>query len=261
MLRRLAVPLLVTVLAAGCGGESSPAAPPVAEETATTTESSSPSGTAAVAPTAAGDGCLEPEDDADQVRFGPSRRLAGFFVGEGSRYVVLAHQSGADSCQMLAIGRGLTSGGYQVFAFDFSGAGASAPPSEGTARVSEDLAEAVDLVRQRGADSVAVLGASMGGFAALVAGAGSDPPLDAVVTLSAPDSFEGQSVPALDGFPSPLQVYVGRDDAGFVEASQAFAAQVPAAELFVLPGSGHGVELVDDAVFSRITEFFDRQSV
>lgn len=260
-MRRLAVPLLVAVLAAGCGAESSPAAPPVADASATETQSPSPSGTATVAPTAAGDGCLVAEDDAEQVRFGPSRRLAGFFLGEGSRYVVLAHQSGADSCQMLAIGRGLTSGGYQVLAFDFSGAGASEPPSEGTAQVSEDLAEAVDLVRQRGAESVAVLGASMGGFAALVAGSSSDPPLDAVVALSAPDRFGEQAVPALEGFPSPLQVYVGRDDAGFVEPSQSFAAQVPAAELFVLPGPGHGVDLVDDAVFSRITEFFDRQTV
>lgn len=229
--------LLMAVLVTGCDGQV-----PALEPAPPSSTSDSP---AAESP---GD-CLEPGDEAERVRFGPGGRLTGFILGEGERYVVLAHQSDANGCQMLPIGRGLTTGGYRVLALDFSGASAA-----------EDLAQAVSFVRERGAESVSVVGASLGGLAALVVGAEVTPPLDAVVSLSAPSQYRGERAPSLLGFPSPLQVYVGRDDAGFLEDSRTFARQAPHAELFVLPVSSHGVALVDDAVFARIMEFLDQKS-
>ena len=258
MISRLAAALVVITLAVGCNGQQSPAVPPTASTSSTPAEQSPPAPSAD--PTAAGAGCLQPGDDGEQARFGQGGRLAGYLLGGGDRYVVLGHQSEGDSCEMLAIGRGLAAGGYHVLALDFSGYAASREPATGNVLVSEDIVLAATYVRARGAESVAVVGASMGGLAALVAGTKVEPPLDAVVSLSAPDAFRGEEVPSLEGFPSPLQVYVGRDDIDFVSSARAFAREVPSAELFVLPVASHGVDLVDDEVLAQIMQFLDRQA-
>lgn len=257
MLARLVAFGVALALNAGCTGEETR---PVAESTpgSSNTETPAPSESVSPGPTISGADCLAPGNGTSRVRFAADDRLAGYLMGSGQRYVVLAHQSDGDGCQMYPIGVRLRAAGYHVLAFDFSGTGRSRPPASGGSRLAADVAAGVGYVRDRGASSVAVIGASMGGLAALDAGTRIRPPLDALVALSAPDEFGTEQVPSLEGFPAPLQVYVARDDAYFVPAAKGFAREDRSAQLFVLPAFGHGVDLVDDAVFGRIEEFLAR---
>lgn len=220
----LLVALCLTVgLSAGCGGDgsgpgagSSPASPITTEPT--------PSEPAPAGPTISGASCLAPGNGTKSIRFAEDNRLASYLMGTGVRFVILAHQSDGDACQMWELGARLAAAGYRVLAFDFAGNGRSRPPSGGGSQVAADLTDAVVYSRDRGARSIAAIGASMGGLAALAAGTRLRSPLDAVVALSAPNEFGTEQVPSLRGFPSPLQVYVAGDDSYF--AGDALFAQI-----------------------------------
>jgi pimeloyl-ACP methyl ester carboxylesterase len=123
-------------------------------------------------------------------------RLAGQLFGEGETAVVLSHMRPADQSSWFRFARRLADGGYFVLTYNFRGycPGGDAGCSEGERDLSaiwRDVVGAIDLVRSRGATSVSLVGASMGGTASLVAAAREDVAVDAVITLSAPASFEG----------------------------------------------------------------------
>ena len=86
--------------------------------------------------------------------------------------------------------------GYRVVTFNFRGycPGGAAGCSQGEKTISaiwQDVEGAVAALRDEGAARVGLVGASMGGTAALVAASQEGQDIDAVVTLSAPTSFEG----------------------------------------------------------------------
>ncbi len=249
---RLLVLCTALALAAGCGGDKPAATPPA---TPTSTQAPAPAEPEEAEPTISGASCLAPGNGTKSVRFASEDRLAGYLMGAGRRFVILAHQSDGDACQMFQLGVELEAAGYRVLALDFSGTGKSRLPASAETRVAVDLAEAVAYARDRGARSVGVIGASMGGLAALAAGARVQPPMDAVVALSAPTEFGTEQVPSLRGFPSPLQVYVARDDSYFTADARAFVREDRSAQLILLPGFSHGIALVDDALFARIEQF------
>ena len=121
---------LVLVVVGACGGpdrstddDRSTVTTTVPQPSTTGSISADPAGPEP--PPATGEECLAPADDADQAWFGPGRRLGGYVIGSGSRWVVLGHQSDGTSCQMLPIGRQLVRAGYRVIAIDFSGRGSS----------------------------------------------------------------------------------------------------------------------------------------
>ncbi len=254
---------LVLVVVGACGGpdrstddDRSTVTTTVPQPSTTGSISADPAGPEP--PPATGEECLAPADDADQAWFGPGRRLGGYVIGSGSRWVVLGHQSDGTSCQMLPIGRQLVRAGYRVIAIDFSGRGSSVQ-SDADHALSADVVAAVQYAAAHGASEVALLGASLGGYAVL----GSVPELGdrvgAVVSLSAPSDYpDGGSTVSLSGVTTPVLLYVGRDDLSFVGPNQDFARQDPDAVLHVLPTSSHGVELADEAVLAGILRFLDQ---
>jgi len=254
-------------LLAGCSGESSSRRDGVASASdqsgngaaGSDAQSDDPPTTEA-GPPRAGDACLRPADDASQVRFGPSAAIRGFLLGTGDRWVVLGHQSDGSSCQMLPLARQLAPSGYRVLALDFSGHGSSLPAKARQRVLADDLIDAVAYARAHGARSVALVGASMGGYASLGAALRLGDDVQAVVSLSAPSLYsDGGDTVNIRGLATPTLLYVGRDDISFVYPNRAFARQDPGAELHVLPTSSHGVNLVDAAVLRGIEEFLAQQ--
>ena len=78
--------------------------------------------------------------------------------------------SNGDLCEWLPFARNLAGKGLFVFAFDFRGHGFSeGRPAYG--RLAVDVAAAVKAVRGLGARKVVVMGASLGGIAAVVGAA------------------------------------------------------------------------------------------
>lgn len=111
--------------------------------------------------------------------------LNGVLVGRGPAGVVLAHQYPSDLCGFWPFADYLAKRGLRAFAIDLRCFGRSAcPEGEAKGRVVDDLAAAVAELRRRGVTRVALVGASMGGAAVLIAGTRVQPPVAAVVSLS-----------------------------------------------------------------------------
>ena len=103
-------------------------------------------------------------------------RLIGVMVGRGPRGVVLAHQGGGappNLCSWMPYARQLARAGFRVLAFDHRNSGSSARVGSPTRawRVDLDVRGAVAELRRRGATSVVLGGASLGGTAVLAAAA------------------------------------------------------------------------------------------
>jgi dienelactone hydrolase len=111
--------------------------------------------------------------------------LNGVLVGRGPAGVVLAHQYPSDLCGFWPFATYLAKRGLRAFAIDLRCFGRSAcPEGDAKGRVVDDLVAAVAELRRRGVTSVALLGASMGASAVLIAGTQVKPPVAAVVSLS-----------------------------------------------------------------------------
>jgi esterase/lipase len=183
-------------------------------------------------------------------------RLYAIEAGRGRSTVVLAHQGGSSLCGELAYVRRLTSAGFRVLAFDFRGYGASASPAGATAQLElgRDLAAAVARSRADGAAKVFVIGASMGGAAAVQNGASL--PVDGIVSLSGTRLWRGYGINHPESLPrlrSPF-LYVGsRSDsnAPLREALSIFRRIGSAdKQTAFYRGSWHGWSLVQDAPFA-----------
>ena len=130
--------------------------------------------------------CGAPHTKATLVRFkaADGTPLDGVMVGSGTVGVVLAHEVG-DLCGAWPYANYLAKRGYRAFAIDMRCFGRSACPQGAAAgRVVDDVLAAVAELRHRGATKVALVGASMGGSAALIAATRVQPPIDAVISLS-----------------------------------------------------------------------------
>jgi alpha-beta hydrolase superfamily lysophospholipase len=193
----------------------------------------------------------------DEYRFraADGTRLAGHRFGgmmpKGRTAVVLAHMSGGDLCQWAPYARNLASKGFFVFPFDFRGHGFS-QGGQDYAKAPADLVAAIRAVRRLGARRVVVVGASLGGIAALVAAPTIRPPLAGVAAVSAPAEIVGElnAVPAAGRLRLPtLYVAAGQDQNppyDFAADGQKLydATTTPEKRLELVPGSLHGVFLV-----------------
>jgi alpha-beta hydrolase superfamily lysophospholipase len=131
--------------------------------------------------------CGAPHTKATLVRFkaADGTSLDGVMIGTGTVGVVLAHEYDNDLCGAWPFANYLAKRGYRVFAIDTRCFGRSAcPQGDAAGRVVDDLVAAVAELRHRGVTKVALVGASMGGTAALIAATRLRPPIDAVVSLS-----------------------------------------------------------------------------
>jgi alpha-beta hydrolase superfamily lysophospholipase len=183
-------------------------------------------------------------------------RLVGHRFGgtkPGARTaVVLAHMSVGDLCQWVPYARRLARQGAFVFPFDLRGHGFS-DGRLNHARAAADVTAAVRAVRRLGARRVVVVGASLGGIAALVAAPGIRPALDGVVAVSAPAAIAGElnALPAVGRIRAPTLFVAAEADQNppydFAADARALydATATSDKRLVLVPGSLHGVFLVD----------------
>ncbi len=118
----------------------------------------------------------------------------------------------------------------------------------------DDIAAAVAHLRSLGATKVVLMGASMGATMSVAAGAVVAPPVDGVIALSAPISFDGVSAEAAaPSLPAPALYIAGRRDGSFASFVTAIHAATPgtASDLLIVDSDSHGVRLLDPDVSAR----------
>jgi pimeloyl-ACP methyl ester carboxylesterase len=177
--------------------------------------------------------------------------LDGAVLGSGKRGVVLATEFPADLCRWADEAVVLVRAGFRVLLFDFRGLGLSS-----RARVvgyPADVIGAVDQLRRLGATRVQVVGASLGGNAALVAAPKLGARIAGVASLSGEANLSPSFGPGLDAVAAmrktsaPLLVMTAHDDA-LAPAADAHrivaAARSAHKELHVFPGSEHGWDML-----------------
>jgi pimeloyl-ACP methyl ester carboxylesterase len=174
-------------------------------------------------------------------------RLLGDLRGEGEVGIVLAHMFPSDRSSWSEFSSLLAEEGYLTLAFDFRGYG----DSEGERDIPEIWRDVVAAARElgdRGAKRVVVIGASMGGTAALVAAAREPGAIDGVITLSAPSTFMGLSAPpevlAANGAPK-LFVAADGDGAAAQAAQDFYQGSSPPKRVEILAGTDHGSDLLE----------------
>ena len=178
-------------------------------------------------------------------------KLVGHRFGKGTTAVILTHQSEGDLCDWLPYARRLAARGYFVFPIDFRGYGFSDRPLSGQYRYVQDIAAAAKALRQLGKRRIFVVGASMGGIAAVAAGANVTPALAGVVSISSPARYRGlNGVKAGPRLRVPVLYLAATadDNAGYDFSEDAKAMHRAAASkdkrLELLPGAAHGIDLV-----------------
>ena len=186
-------------------------------------------------------------------------KLVGHRFGKGTTAVILTHQSEGDLCDWVPYARRLAARGFFVFPIDFRGYGFSATRTGAAAqRYAADIAAATKALRKLGKRKVFVVGASMGGIAAVVAGANVSPPLTGVVSVSSPARYRGMDGVKVGPRLRVPVLYLAAtedDNAGYDFSEDATALHAAAGStdkrLELLPGAQHGIALVGGSAAAR----------
>lgn len=203
----------------------------------------------------------DPTTDSVAVRFRAldGVRLAGRLFGRRSVAVVLAHQIDDDQTDWFDFAAELRSRGYEALTFNFRGVCSSTPISACSKGVIDpneswsDVVGAVRFVRSRGAKSVVLIGASLGGEAVIVAASKLGTDVQGVVSLSASEGLVGlldldvahRTVAAIR---APKLFMAGKGDRGFADAARDYFAHArDPKELRLVPVSEHGVGLLQSS--------------
>ena len=179
-------------------------------------------------------------------------QLEGRLFGEGGTAVVLSHMRPADQRSWFDFAQRLADQGYLVLAYDFrgycpGGQGGCSSGDRDTAAIWQDVLGAVDFVRSHGATDVALVGASMGGTASLVAAGQEGVDVQAVVTLSAPESIEGlvAGAPLLQAQQINKLFIAGAGDASAADSAQhLYEISPPPKRVEIVPADDHGTDLL-----------------
>ncbi len=162
--------------------------------------------------------------------------------------VVLAHQAHSTLCLWVTEARRLAARGYTAIVFDFRNNGASQfRKAPADSLIAADVTAAVKLARTLGARKVFVVGASMGGWASIVAGASLRPSIQGIVSVSAPAQWYGDAIPSARRLTVPVLYVAASGDGSFAADARALYAATASGDktLKIVPGPFHGVDLID----------------
>jgi pimeloyl-ACP methyl ester carboxylesterase len=157
---------------------------------------------------------------------------------------VLLHMFPSDRRSWRPLAESLVGRGFAVLAIDFRGYG----DSEGERQIDEiwrDALAAVRFMRREGHTCLVLVGASMGGTAALIAAAREQ--VDGVVTLSAASTFMGLVIPpeALALISAPKLFVASQGDSSAAATAQQLYSQSPAPKrVEIVSGDEHGTDLL-----------------
>jgi pimeloyl-ACP methyl ester carboxylesterase len=190
--------------------------------------------------------------------------LTGEFRGNGGMGIALAHAFPEDRASWADFADFLEGKGYLTLTFDFRGYGDSAGARD-IPEMWRDVVAAASRLRARGAESVMLIGASMGGTASLVAASRTD--VNGVITLSAPTMFMGLAAPpdVLAAIDEPKLFVAAEGDASAPESAQAlYESSSGAKRVEIVTGESHGTELLEggqaEVVRNMILQFLSANS-
>ena len=187
-----------------------------------------------------------------------SEDLWGSIFGDGEIAVILSHMRGRNQTSWFPFARLASTSGYKVMTFDFRGYGKSTGTRD--TRMDRDLEAAVAYVRAKGAKQVILIGASMGGTAAIEIAAEID--VQGVAALSPPTSFGRiNALGAVSSMLIPLLLIVAENDPPFTSSAREIETAAAATQFLELPGQEHGTNLYSahiDQVSGILLGFIDR---
>jgi alpha-beta hydrolase superfamily lysophospholipase len=253
--------LALSVACAGCGGGSGPGPTP------SPTSSTSSAILAAAADPTIPDTCLTSSIEVTRFRASDGVTIVGAVLGSGPRGVLLAHMGGTTQnlCAWFPFAQTLVSEGYLVLDVDLRGFGASGYAPE--TRYDLDVEAGVAELRRRGAESVELMGGSLGAIAVLVGGSQVRPPVDGIVSLSSPADPDVLDVPAtIAHLRVPVLFVASEGDGQFPNDARTLYRSAPSKDkaLKIVPGFDHGLDLFrfDQAAKVRalVLTFLDRHS-
>lgn len=169
--------------------------------------------------------------------------LSASVYGDGAVVVILAHMRSRDQGTWTDFAQAVAAEGHTAVTFDFRGYGSSSGTRD--QELDTDLVTLVEHFTAEGSSGIIIMGASMGGTAALKVA--SEWNLAGVASLSAPDNFQGleaEAVAELIGEPALL--VAAADDAPFADHARAIHAKTLNGRLQILTGSGHGTNLFQE---------------
>ena len=224
------VPALVLgllVASFGCGGDDDGAGP--------RTSSSEPP------PPEAATACDDDNAEAVTLTTEDGAELDAALVGHGDVGVVLGHQLRSDMCSWVPFATQLAERDMSGLAINFA-----------SASLEKDMVAGARELQRRGAERIFLVGASMGGTAALVAAGEID--VAGVAALSAPQEFSDlDALPAVRDLEMPVLFLAGRQDEAFArDARRLFQATASDEKaLVMLSGGEHGTDLLRDPKAER----------
>jgi pimeloyl-ACP methyl ester carboxylesterase len=171
--------------------------------------------------------------------------LTGEIRGSGTVGIVLSHAFAEDRASWADFADFLQGEGYLTLTFDFRGYG----DSGGERIIPEiwrDVLAAAARLRDRGAQSIVLVGASMGGTASLIAASRTD--VNGVVTLSAPTTFMGLAAPpeVLAAIDEPKLFLAAEGDESAPESALTLYERSSGAKrVEIVNGESHGTELLE----------------
>lgn len=187
-----------------------------------------------------------------------SEDLWGSIFGDGEIAVILSHMRGRNQTSWFPFARLASTSGYKVMTFDFRGYGKSTGTRD--TRMDRDLEAAVAYVRAKGAKQVILIGASMGGTAAIEIASEID--VQGVAALSPPTSFGRiNALGAVSSMLIPLLLIVAENDPPFTSSAREIETAAAATQFLELPGQEHGTNLYSahiDQVSGILLTFIDR---
>jgi dienelactone hydrolase len=217
--------LFVVVGCGGNGGED--AGPPATSTPETTTTAAAPCGAEGVR--------------AVTLRTPEGTEVDAALVGKGETGVVLGHQFRSDFCSWVPFAEELDRRQMAALAVNFA-----------SASLDDDMVAGANELRRRGAKRIFLVGASMGGTAALVAAEKVD--VAGVAAVSAPAEFSGlDALSAVRGLDARALFVAGRQDGEFArDARRLFRATSSRDKALVMTaGFEHGTDLLQDPEAER----------
>jgi pimeloyl-ACP methyl ester carboxylesterase len=179
---------------------------------------------------------------------------ARLFAADPQRLVILLHMYPGNQESWFSTAEMLRDRGISALTFDFRGYGASEGDVE-PGDIGHDVRGAIAFAHDRGYEHVLLVGASMGGTAAIVTAA-SDP-VDGVLTLSAPVQFRGLDAEhAVTKVSAPLAVVASKGDTSAAESAETFEAKANIDPRWVLlvDGRAHGTDLLTSPAAPQVND-------
>ena len=194
------------------------------------------------------------------VRFTTSDKvdLTGRLFGSGRVGVVLAHMYPADAESWYGPAKELAAAGYLALAFNFRGY-ADSEGEKSPSKAALDVRAAVAELQDRGAKDVALVGASMGGTASIVASEDRIPL--AVVAISAPARFMTlDAIAVSQNVQRPVLLMAARENDVDFRALQELERALPNPDTKLYNGDAHGTNLLSDRpeAVDEIVSFLQR---